>query len=283
MSPSVPFAWRAGNVRAAGVTLATFEAGSDASDAPVVLLLHGLGHWSEGAWSAVVPRLDRSLRYVAFDLPGFGASAKPAATYDTAFFHAVLDGVAAALGLGTFALVGHSLGGFVAAEYAGAEPRRVTRLALLAPAGVSRAPRHVAFAVAGAVVPWAFTRPAPERVVRRTLARSVADPAALAAADVERAVALAQDPAVRRAFAAIYAGALGTLVRRRALHAHFARYRGPVWCGWGARDRFSSAHALRDVARIYPQARTALFARSGHLPMVEEPDAVAAELRAFLA
>ena len=38
MSDSVPFAWRAGRVRAGGVTLATFTTGSGASDVPVVLL-----------------------------------------------------------------------------------------------------------------------------------------------------------------------------------------------------------------------------------------------------
>ena len=42
--------------------------------APPVLLLHGLGHWTDGAWGRLVPQLDPALRYVAFDLPGFGAS-----------------------------------------------------------------------------------------------------------------------------------------------------------------------------------------------------------------
>ncbi len=88
MSDTIPFARRASRVRAGGVTLATFETGSRASDAPVVLLLHGLGHWSEAAWSRLVPLLDPALRYVALDLPGFGASEKPAATYDAAYFRA---------------------------------------------------------------------------------------------------------------------------------------------------------------------------------------------------
>jgi pimeloyl-ACP methyl ester carboxylesterase len=56
-----------------------------------------------------------------------------------------------------------------------------------------------------------------------------------------------------------------------------------VFCAWGAHDRFTSARTLRDVVRVYPQAQTLLLARSAHLPMIEEPDALAVSLRAFLA
>jgi pimeloyl-ACP methyl ester carboxylesterase len=282
MKPSVPFAWRMGHVRAAGATLATFETGSRASDAQVVLLLHGLGHWTDAAWSSVVPRLDPSLRYVALDLPGFGASEKPDAAYDLAFFRGALDDAVAALGLGRFALVGHSLGGFIAAAYAGAQPQRVSRLALIAPAGFSRTPRYVFFAFASAVAPWLFTRRPSRRRVQRTLERSVADPAALDPAIVDRAYELAQDPALRNAFAGVYWSALGTFVRRPALHAGFARYHGPVLGAWGAHDRFTSARTLRDVVRVYPQAQTLLLANSAHLPMIEEPGALGAALNAFL-
>jgi pimeloyl-ACP methyl ester carboxylesterase len=283
MSPSVPFAWRAGRVPARGATLATFETGNGASDAPVVLLLHGLGHWTDSAWGRVAPRLDPRLRYVAIDLPGFGASEKPAAPYDLAYFRGVLDDAVAALGLGTFALVGHSLGGFIAAAYAGAHPERVSHLALIAPAGFSRTPRYVLFAFASVVAPWLFTRRPSRRFVQRTLEHSVVDPATLDPAVVEQAYALAQDPGLRKAFAGVYWSALGTFVRRPVLHAGFARYHGPVFCAWGAHDRFTSPRTLRDVVRIYPQAQTLLLAHSAHLPMIEEPDTLAAALRTFLA
>jgi len=283
MNPSVPFAWRASRVLAAGATLATFETGSRASDAPVVLLLHGLGHWTDAAWSRVVPLLDPRLRYVALDLPGFGASDKPAAPYDLGYFCSALDDAVAALGLGTFALVGHSLGGFIAAAYAGAQPDRVSHLALIAPAGFSRTPRYVFFAFASALAPWLFTRRPSRRFVQHTLERSVVDPAALDPAVVEQAYELAQDPALRKAFAGVYWSALGTFVRRPVLHAGFARYHGPVFCAWGAHDRFTSARTLRDVVRIYPQVRTLLLEHSGHLPMIEEPGALGGALRCFLA
>ncbi len=283
LNAAVPFPWRAGRVRAADATLATYEAGSDAPGAPVVLMLHGLGHWSDGAWGRLVPQLDPALRYVAFDLPGFGASDKPAAAFDLAYFRRVLDDVVGALGLERFALIGHSLGGFIAADYAGAHPARVTHLALIAPAAFARTPRHLVYALAGGIARPLFERRPSRRFVTRILLRSVLDPNALEPSDVERAYELSQDAALRNAFAAVYAGALHAFTRARALHAGFARYAGPVFCAWGAHDRYIGVAALRDVVRIYPNAKTLILKRSGHLPMIEEPRALGTALRNFLA
>ena len=281
LNASVPSPWRAGRVRAADVMLATYEAGSDAPGAPVVLFVHGLGHWSDAAWGRLVPQLDPARRSIAFDLPGFGASDKPDAAFDLTYFRRVLDDVVAVLGLERFALVGHSLGGFIAADYAGAHPARVTHLALIAPAAFVRAPRQVIYALAGGFARPLFERRPSRRFVERLLLRSVNDPHSLEPAVVERAYELSQEPGVRRAFAGVYAGAMHTFARARELHAGFTRYAGPVFCAWGAHDRYNDIAALRAVVRIYPRANTLVLGASGHLPMVEEPRELGAALRAF--
>jgi pimeloyl-ACP methyl ester carboxylesterase len=270
-------------VRAGTVALAAFEAGSTRPDAPVVLLLHGLGHWTDAAWGRLVPRLDPAARYVAFDLPGFGESDKPEAAYDLPFFREVLDGAVAALGLERFALVGHSLGGFLAADYAGRRPERVAKLVLIAPAAFARTPRYLVYALASGAARWLFTRRPSRGFVVRTLRRSVVDPAALEPAVLERAFALSQELALRRAFAGVYSGAIQAFAQARTLHAGFARYEGPVFCAWGAHDRFIPVAALREVRRVYPRAQTLVLQNSGHLPMIEEPEPLGAALRAFLA
>ncbi len=274
-TPGVPSRWRTGSIVAGGVRLATFETSAPA-DAPAVLLLHGLGHWSEGAWDRLVARLDPALRYVALDLPGFGASEKPAARYDRAYFRRVLEEAVEALGLRCFAVVGHSLGGFLAADYAARHPERVTKLALIAPGGFARSLRTAAFGIAGIVAPAFFARVPSRRFVTRVLERSVADPRALDAATLERAVALARgERTLRLAFAAVYRDALRGLLRTEKTRAELARYRGPVFCAWGARDRFIAPRTMRAVVRVYPGARTLLLAASAHLPMLDEPDALA--------
>ena len=283
MSADVPSGWRAKRVRAGGVKLATYETGSAAAGARTVLLLHGLGHWTDAAWGRLVPRLDPALRYVAFDLPGFGASEKPAAAYDLAFFRGVTEAVVAALGLDRIALVGHSLGGLIAADYASAHPSGVTHLALIAPAGFSRTPRFLFFALAGALAQRLFVPRPSRRFVARVLERGVVDATVLDPEHVERAYALTQEPALRKAYAGVYGGALRSIANRRALHGGFARYAGPVFCAWGAHDRYIRIGALRNVQRVYPHATTLVLHHSAHLPMIEEPDVLGAALREFLA
>ena len=280
---TAPPAWRATTVGAAGVQLAVFEAGSTSPGAPAVVLLHGLGHWSDAAWSKLVPQLDPSCRYVAFDLPGFGASEKPDARYDLPFFTGTFDAAVAALGLDDFALIGHSLGGCIAAHYAGTYPERVRRLALLAPAGFAHPARYLVYALAGGWARWAFTRRPSRRFVTGMLRRSVADPETLDPEDIERTFELSQDVRVRRAFAGVYAGSIAAFANRNEVNAGFRRYAGPVFCAWGAHDRFIRVAALREVVRVYPHAHTLVLERSGHLGMVEQPEELGTALRAFLA
>ena len=283
VSAAVPSAWRARRVVAGGVTVAAYETGSEASDAPVVLLLHGLGHWTDAAWGRLVAVLDPALRYAAFDLPGFGASDKPDVRYDRAYFRRVVDDVVSALAPDRFALAGHSLGGFVAADWAGAHPERVSHLALIAPAAFARTPRHVLYALLahGAARRLSMISP-PKRFVARMLHRAVKDPSSIDEAHLERAYELAQDLAVRRAFAGVYASAIEAFAGTRSLRAHFARYTGPVFCAWGRHDRYIPISSLREVRRVYPKATTLVLEHSGHLPTIEEPQRLGAALKAFL-
>jgi pimeloyl-ACP methyl ester carboxylesterase len=282
VSVGAPLAWRSGTIRAAGARVATFEAGSSEPGASVVVLLHGLGQWTDAAWGRLVPELPCGLRYLGVDLPGFGASEKPPAAYDLPYFRRVLDDLVAACALRRFTFVGHSLGAFLAADYAAAHPERVERLALVAPAGFTSVPRHLVYALAASFAGWLFARRPSRRFVTRMLARSVVDPTVLDPAAVERTYALAQELGLRRAFAGVYAGALRTFTRARAARARLARYHGPVFCAWGAHDRFIPVAGLDAVRAVYPHAQTLVLPGSGHLPMIEEPARLGAELRGFL-
>jgi pimeloyl-ACP methyl ester carboxylesterase len=278
-----PPAWRVSALQAGGVRVAAFAFGSAAVDAPAVVLVHGLGHWSEGAWGRLAPYLDPSLRYLAFDLPGFGASERPKAPYDVPYFAAVLGAVVDVAGLARFALVGHSLGGCIAAAYAGDHPAQVTHLGLIAPAGFGRTPRHLAYGLAAILARPVLTRLPFRGFVQPGFRRAVVDADAIDAPTLDRAYAMFADRNVRDAFARVYAGVPATFARRRHLHARWARYTGPAFCAWGRHDRYIALSALRDVLRVYPHATTLVLERSGHLAMLEEPERLGAALRAFLA
>jgi len=270
-------AWRCGAVELNGIAVATFEAGRLESDAPTVVLVHGLGHWTQAAWDFLAAEMEPTHRLIAFDLPGFGASAKPAGGYTLGFFVQALERVVAARALTSFALVGHSLGGLVAAEFArrhhGAELRL---LGLIDPAGFLRTPR-LALRIAGSrPLTWLprTIRPTP-RFVRRTLETAVYDPDSIPEDVYARACELSRDPALTRAFALVYAGALGDFVHRARLHARLAEWTGPTAILWGRDDRYIPVRALANARRVYPHAAVTVLERCGHCPSVEHPADVA--------
>ena len=129
----------------------TFETGRDDASAPNLILLHGLGHWTQAAWNRLVPALRATHRIVAFDLPGFGGSPSPNGPYTLAAYTTALRSV-------------------VAAAF---HPGRVRALALLDPAGFARTPGLVARIACAALVRRLPLRlRAPRALVRATLRRA---------------------------------------------------------------------------------------------------------------
>jgi pimeloyl-ACP methyl ester carboxylesterase len=282
LSTTATTGWRERRIVAAGNGVVVFESGSTASDARTLVLVHGLGHWTQAAWDVLVPLLDPKLRIVAFDLPGFGASDKPDARYDTVFFGQVIASILEQVAPATFILCGHSLGGYIAANYAAAHPERVERLILIAPAGFLRAARFVYALLGSQLARWFFTRRPGRRFVDRTLNQSVVDPASIPLAIRDRAFAYATQYEVRRAFAAVYTGAIQDFRQAPAVHGRLRAWTGPTLIVWGRRDRYIPIKALQTARAVYPQADVVNCENSGHLPMVEEAPLVAAAFARFL-
>ncbi len=277
-------AWRRGSLDVAGDRIATFEAGSADPEAPVVFLIHGLAHWTEGAWTRTVARLPAHMRIAAFDLPGFGISAKPDVAYDLPLFARAADAVLDALAPDRpVAVVGHSLGAMIAADLAARRPELVARLVLVDPAGFLTMPGWLFGVMRGPLIEGLMTRVKPNAwYVERQLAQSVVDPTTIDAPDRARWIANLRDRDVRRTIARVYAGALQEIAAIDALHARFARYTGPVLAVWGRHDRYIAVAALDEVVRVYPRAATLVCEHSAHVPINEEPDVVAAGLVPFL-
>jgi pimeloyl-ACP methyl ester carboxylesterase len=110
---------------------AYWEAGSGTP----LLFLHGFMGKSD-YWRSLVSLLQPHYRCICVDMLGFGASSKPMIRYDIATLAAFVQQFAIALELPPCVVVGHSLGGWVAAAYALAEPDCVKALVLAAPAGI---------------------------------------------------------------------------------------------------------------------------------------------------
>ena len=96
-----------------------------------LVLLHGFGNEAH-IWDDFVPVVAPYYRTLAFDLRGHGDSGHdPEERYDYEFHVRDLEAVTAELGIDRFVLIGHSLGGRVAALFAGAHPERLAGLVLV--------------------------------------------------------------------------------------------------------------------------------------------------------
>lgn len=100
-----------------------------------LLFLHGFMGSSE-CWRSLLPYLHPYYRCISLDLLGFGDSSKPTIRYDIAQQVRFVQQFIAALNLPSCVLVGHSLGGWVAAATALAHSAAVSGLVLVGPAGI---------------------------------------------------------------------------------------------------------------------------------------------------
>lgn len=118
-----------------GAQVAVRTTSSAQADAPVIVLLHGIGSGA-ASWVNVAIALGARARVLAWDAPGYGAStpltvAEPSASDYAQRLHEVLI----ALRIDGCVLVGHSLGALMACAFAGGTGRRVVqRLVLISPA-----------------------------------------------------------------------------------------------------------------------------------------------------
>lgn len=118
-----------------GISYVTCGAG------PLIILTHGSsGSWMH--WIRNIPALASQACVVAIDLPGFGCSMDiPQSTTADDYLQMVIEGIHAITGTeSAFSLLGFSFGGLVASAVAAEFSRRIRRIALVAPSGVTKLP-----------------------------------------------------------------------------------------------------------------------------------------------
>ncbi len=119
------------------------EAGPE--DGDVLLLLHGSAA-NSATWLGDIPVWSRSFRVIAADIPGHPGLSEPrplplSGDATANWLHSLLD----VIGADTVRMVGISLGGWAALDYACRHPNRVRALSLLAPGGLAPARRSFLF------------------------------------------------------------------------------------------------------------------------------------------
>lgn len=236
----------------------TFVLAAGPVDAPPLVALHGSGA-TAAMWLGSLGVWAHRLRVYAVDMigePGFSAPSRPPMTGDAyaGWLTDVLDG----LGVDGTSMVGVSLGGWLALDFAIRHPERVTRLVLLNPGGVGR--RKVGAPVAAGLCTLLGGAAGRRRGLRLALGPEVARaPSSPDAARVRAAMADLTTLVFRH-----FRPRLGTVPRFG--HDALGRLRMPVLAVLGARDAMlDAAQTATRLTRAVPGATVRVLPGSGHL------------------
>lgn len=100
-----------------------------------IIMIHGLGSYAP-AWKKTIEGLSKNYRCIAIDLPGYGKSTKGNFSGSMTFFAETVRSFAERLNLHNVILAGHSMGGQISMVAALKYPDLVSKLVLIAPAGI---------------------------------------------------------------------------------------------------------------------------------------------------
>ena len=254
-------------------------------DGPALLLIHGSSA-SLQTWEPWVREFGGAYRILSYDQPGHGLTGPhPRRCYDADCMVAVAHAVAADAGLRNFVIGGNSMGGWVALHYAMQHPDDLAGMILVDAAGVAvdtdTADRRTPIGFRIAAMPGinrlasAIT---PRSMIETSLKQTVADPASVTDADVDRYWDLLRYPGNRQA-------TLDRFSRERepgADAATLATIDVPTLVIWGRRDGLIPVAAATAFDDGLPDSRLVIYDDIGHIPQEEAAARSAADVRSFL-
>jgi len=253
----------------------------------VVLLVHGIAGTSE-QWAEVARVLAEEFTVVAPDLLGHGQSAKPQGDYSLGAYAVSLRDLLVVLGHRRATVVGHSLGGGIAMQFAYEYPVFAERLVVVSSGGLGREVHPLLRAVtlpgAEIVLPWL----AHERVlgaggaVGQVLAR-LGLRAGPDIAEMARGYASLADAEARAAFLHSVRAVIDyTGQRVNAADRLYLTSLLPTLIVWGRRDPLIPATHGEFAHGEMPGSRLEIFEEAGHFPHLDDPVRFAGVLRDFL-
>ncbi|MFN3980333.1 MAG: alpha/beta fold hydrolase [Caldilinea sp.] len=243
---------------------------------PNLVLIHGIGG-AVDVWRKQFEWLPRTHCVLALDLPGCGRSAiPPEYPPDTLrMLAAAVRAVMQAAGMSQATIVGSSLGGAVAIEFAMRWPELVASLVLIGPAGMTHQVAWPLRLMSIRGVGELLTSPDRMRT-GHAIRGCVADPTTVTEEDIDRAFEMARLPGAQDAFLRLlrtYASVRGlNRSELRRLQAGMRAIHAPTLVIWGEQDQILPIAGAQTALEHFPNAGLLVRPNSGHLVFVEEPE-----------
>ncbi|VVS93921.1 alpha/beta fold hydrolase [Desulfoluna spongiiphila] len=253
----------------------------EAGDGPALVLVHG---WSCSGffWKPMIPLLKKKYRVLAPDLPGHGLSSKEHDSYLPEKQAARLLEWLSAIGVDRFVLVGHSMGGEIAARMALDAPGRVLSLVLAGAIGLRQVRDSLPWYARLALTPVA-QKVANRFLTEKALAQShrlfMTGPGRPPYPECTRDIILTNTNTPRDLTTLSQTTRDGLF--RDFIDQQAPRIDTPVLCLWGEMDKLVPLSAGKAYARLIPGAHLARIPATGHMIPWEEPERMASEIIDF--
>jgi len=259
-----------------------------AGSGPAILLIHGIGDSSD-TWRPVVEQLARNHTVIAPDLLGHGRSEKPRADYSIAAYANGMRDLLTVLDVDRVTVVGHSLGGGVAAQFAYQYPDRCERLVLVGSGGVGRtvSPLLRLAAVPGVEFLMPLFGLAPLRVASRITFAALRMFDTALGRDAEEVLAvfdalpntMARSAILRTLRSGVdWRGQVVTMLDRAYLAEGV-----PTKVIWGRRDAIIPLGHGRLAHAALPGSDLEIFDEAGHFPHHTDPERFVSIVSEFIA
>ena len=253
---------------------------------PLLVLLHGIAGTS-ATWEDAIVRLGEHHTVIAPDFLGHGESSKPRGDYSLGAYANGIRDLLGALGYERGTVIGHSLGGGVALQFAYQFPERCERLVLVSSGGLGREVhpllRAAALPGAEAVLPWLCA--AGRRGVA-TITGVLGRVGLRASTDLEeiwRNFSSLEESGARQAFVHTVRGLIDLGGQRvSARDRLYLAAELPTLIVWGERDPLIPVRHAHEAHERIPGSRLEIFPRAGHFPYRDDPQHFAACVLEFV-
>ena len=240
-----------------------------------ILFIHGLGSSSD-RWLGIPDALSANFHTIALDLPGFGESSKPVTmNYTIQNFRENIVDFINKLGIndGKTSIVGHSLGGYIAAEVTIENKNLVERLVLIDSSGMLKKPTSLLEEYLQAAM-----NPTKDNV-RKVFEQMVANPARIPSKLVEGFISRINSPNAKNAFKSTLQNSANTQIKLERLELIEDI---PTLILWGVKDKVIPINHSKLFQEAIANSRVEIIQDAGHAPFAEKPDQVCKILRNFL-
>jgi len=248
-----------------------------------VLFIHGLGS-SSLAWRDIPDALSQYFHTITIDLIGFGASEKPETADYTikGFSKFIEDFLKERIGIERkehkkINIVGHSLGGYIAAQVAIENKKMIEKLVLIDSSGLLEGPTQLLkdYRVAATEVN-PVTR---YEKVKRVLEDLYAGPSRLLPVAVDLFEYTIEKPGAKHAFEAAFDNSTTTQIEQEGFEQIDDI---PCLVIWGEKDNLIPIEYYYKFRQKLPKAKYETITDAGHSPFIEKTALVYEKLRTFL-